>query len=339
MGENTAISGDDTEPASLEYEEDCYYAYVSKTDTPSFDEDVAEEDCVFVIVEEEFDEPTSLGLEETDPRRVEAEVFDKKSGRNKWVRGVRVKFEDLSKPYLAKITNHKNYSKFLQLVRGEEVVADVSPDSGINELAGLSPEEQERQKQEWADELAKVEEEIQTLRHVLASKMKASQELKRKLGFSVWREFQDDMSQGIRNVKESNVYQNVEGTISQIGKAVTEAPLYHNVEEKVSQVSKAVTEAPIYQKTESVIKTTAEKTTSLLGGLGTGFTSKIGALKNSDSFRSFEDKLGSAYENVKTKVTTSRSNSMVSFDEALREAEANRKSPATTPTINEERPS
>ncbi|XP_054268200.1 tumor protein D52-like isoform X4 [Macrosteles quadrilineatus] len=299
MGENTAISGDDTEPASLEYEEDCYYAYVSKTDTPSFDEDVAEEDCVFVIVEEEFDEPTSLGLEETDPRRVEAEVFDKKSGRNKWVRGVRVKFEDLSKPYLAKITNHKNYSKFLQLVRGEEVVADVSPDSGINELAGLSPEEQERQKQEWADELAKVEEEIQTLRHVLASKMKASQELKRKLGFSVWREFQDDMSQGIRNVKESNVY----------------------------------------QKTESVIKTTAEKTTSLLGGLGTGFTSKIGALKNSDSFRSFEDKLGSAYENVKTKVTTSRSNSMVSFDEALREAEANRKSPATTPTINEERPS
>ncbi|XP_054268961.1 tumor protein D52-like isoform X4 [Macrosteles quadrilineatus] len=299
MGENTATSGDDTEPASLEYEEDCYYAYVSKTDTPSFDEDVAEEDCVFVIVEEEFDEPTSLGLEETDPRRVEAEVFDKKSGRNKWVRGVRVKFEDLSKPYLAKITNHKNYSKFLQLVRGEEVVADVSPDSGINELAGLSPEEQERQKQEWADELAKVEEEIQTLRHVLASKMKASQELKRKLGFSVWREFQDDMSQGIRNVKESNVY----------------------------------------QKTESVIKTTAEKTTSLLGGLGTGFTSKIGALKNSDSFRSFEDKLGSAYENVKTKVTTSRSNSMVSFDEALREAEANRKSPATTPTINEERPS
>lgn len=42
---------------------------------------------------------------------------------------------------------------------------------------------------------------------------------------------------------------------------------------------------------------------------------------------------------LQTKVSTSRSNSMVSFDEALREAEANRKSPATTPTINEERPS
>ncbi|XP_046672172.1 tumor protein D54 isoform X2 [Homalodisca vitripennis] len=338
MGDRTNGADDGDGPASLEYEEDCYYAFVA---TPSFDAvaEGEEDECVFVVVEEEFDEPVSLGLDSGQDGLVEAEWFDRRAGRNKWIRGVKVRFEDLSKPYLARITGHKGYSRFLQLIRGEEPPTDVSPDSGINELAGLSPEEQERQKQEWTAELAKVEEEIQTLRHVLASKVKASQELKRKLGFSVWREFQDDMSQGIRNVKESNVYQNVEGTLSQIGRAVTEAPLYHNVEEKFEQVSKAVVETPIYQKTESVIKTTAEKTTSILGGLGSGLTSKIGALKNSESFRSFEDKIGSAYENVKTKVTTSRSNSMVNFEEALREAEANRKSPATTPTINEERPS
>lgn len=185
----------------------------------------------------------------------------------------------------------------------EKPHGDMSPDSGINELAGLSPEEQERQKKEWADELAKVEEEIQTLRHVLASKVKVSHELKRKLGFSVWREFQDDMSQGIKNVKESNVY----------------------------------------QKTESVIKATTEKTSSILGGLGSGISSKIGQLKNSESFRSFEERVGSAYENVKTKVSTSRSSSMQSFDDALRDVERDMdrklKSPVTTPTINEERPS
>lgn len=185
----------------------------------------------------------------------------------------------------------------------EQPHGDMSPDSGINELSGLSPEEQERQKQEWAQELTKVEEEIQTLRHVLASKVKVSQELKRKLGFSVWREFQDDMSQGIKNVKESNVY----------------------------------------QKTESVIKATTEKTSSILGGLGSGITTKIGQLKNSESFRSFEERVGSAYENVKTKVSTSRSSSMQSFDDALRDAEREmgRKvsSPVSTPTINEERPS
>uniref|UniRef100_A0A146LY70 Tumor protein D54 n=1 Tax=Lygus hesperus TaxID=30085 RepID=A0A146LY70_LYGHE len=163
----------------------------------------------------------------------------------------------------------------------EKPLSDMSPDSGINELAGLTPEEQERQKQEWASELAQVEEEINTLKLVLSSKMKQAQELKRKLGFSVWKEFQDDMQQGIRNVKESNIYQ--------------------SVEEKVGQISKAVVDAPLYQKTESVIKATTEKTTSILGGLGSGITSKIGQLKNSDSFKSFEGVVGSAYENVKVK--------------------------------------
>uniref|UniRef100_A0A0P4VHA6 Putative tumor protein d52 family n=1 Tax=Rhodnius neglectus TaxID=72488 RepID=A0A0P4VHA6_9HEMI len=202
----------------------------------------------------------------------------------------------------------------------EKPQSDMSPDSGINELAGLSPEEQERQRQEWAYELTKIEEEINTLRQVLASKVKVYQDLKRKLGVSVWREFQDDMTQGIRNVKESNVYQ--------------------SVEEKVGQISKAVIEAPIYQKTESVIKATTEKTTSILGGLGSGISTKLGQLKNSESFKSFEEKVGSAYENVKTKVVTSRSNSMHSFEDALRESDSRKVvSPVTTPTINEERPS
>lgn len=43
------------------------------------------------------------------------------------------------------------------------------------------------------------------------------------------------------------------------------------------------------------MKATAESTRSILGG----FTQKIGQLKNSESFRSLEEKVGSAYENVK----------------------------------------
>ncbi|XP_046989734.1 tumor protein D52 isoform X2 [Schistocerca americana] len=284
----------DDEPQSLEYEEDCYYAYISGSGTPSFDHNWPDDvdSSTFCIVDEH--DESSL---ETESCSVETE-FQKKP------HNVKVTFQDISKPYLARVSSPKNYRRFLQLVKAEEAPTDVSPDSGINELQGLSPEEQERQKQEWQQELVKVEEEIQTLRHVLASKIKHSQELKRKLGISVWKEFQDDMSQSIRNVKESNMY----------------------------------------QKTESVIKTTAEKTTTLLGGLGSSVTTKIGQLKNSDSFRSLEEKVGSAYENVKTKVVTSRSNSTQSFDEALREAEANRRpsngasTPATTPTIPEEKP-
>lgn len=48
-----------------------------------------------------------------------------------------------------------------------------------------------------------------------------------------------------------------------------------------------------------MIKPIAEKTTSLFGGISSGFTSKLGQLKNSESFRSLEEKVGSAYENVK----------------------------------------
>lgn len=58
---------------------------------------------------------------------------------------------------------------------------------------------------EWSQELARVEEEITTLRTVLTSKMRLAAELKRKLGITVWKEISDDMNQGIKNVKESNV--------------------------------------------------------------------------------------------------------------------------------------
>lgn len=92
------------------------------------------------------------------------------------------------------------------------------------------------------------------------------------------------------------------------------------------------------------MKTTAEKTTSLFGGLTSGISTKLSQMKKSDSYRSIEERVGSAYENVKvscevcslvglrklfhvasssnefqfdfqTKVSTSRSGSVHSFDE------------------------
>lgn len=102
-----------------------------------------------------------------------------------------------------------NSSLFLD---GSGKLSDSSPAGSVgsaseayNELAGLSLEEQEQQRAEWSQELARVEEEIQTLRTVLASKIHHSTELKRKLGITVWKEITDDVSSGIKNVKESNV--------------------------------------------------------------------------------------------------------------------------------------
>ncbi|XP_043516087.1 tumor protein D53 homolog isoform X2 [Frieseomelitta varia] len=293
----------------LEYEEDVYYSHV--TATPSFDDidelsDDAEEKIVIHCwrdsngdIDEIVVDDANLSVETQFPDAEEGAA-----GGSMKKKSVRVIFHDFSKPYLAKISSSQNYKKFLELVKGEDAslhsAGYVSPtsDNVVNELQGLSLEEQDRQKAEWSAELAKVEEEIQTLRHVLANKIRVSQELKRKLGISVWKEITDDMNQGLKNVKESQVF----------------------------------------QKTESVFKTTAEKTTSILGGFGSGLSMKLGQMRNSDSFRSLEERVGSAYENMKTKVVPSRSSSMQSFNEMLRETESLRSAPtATSPTIPEDK--
>ncbi|KAL0851050.1 hypothetical protein ABMA28_006940 [Loxostege sticticalis] len=186
----------------------------------------------------------------------------------------------------------------------------VTPD----ELVGLTPEQAEQLRAEWSRELARVEDEIATLRTVLQSKIRQSSELKRKLGITVWKEITEDVNQGLKNVKESQVYQ--------------------SIETRVAALTQAVTESPIYQKTESVIKSTAEKTTSILGGITAGVSSKLGQMRNSESFRSIEERVGSAYENGKV---ASRSNSTQSFDEALRDA-SRAASGATSPTIPENKP-
>ncbi|XP_041773426.1 uncharacterized protein LOC121594335 isoform X3 [Anopheles merus] len=224
------------------------------------------------------------------------------------IRDVRVTFIDFSKPYLARISSGDNYKSFLNIGSAPDnsgKLSDASPVGSIssaeiaNEFSGLSAEEQTAQREEWSQELARVEEEITTLRTVLQSKMRHASELKRKLGITVWKEITDDVSQGIKNVKESNV------------------------------ISRG------YQKTESAIKTTAGKTTSVIGGIAGKMTQKLTEMKQSDSFRSFEERVGSAYENVRSKVS-SRSSSVQSLSDIQNDE---RRSSVTTPTaIPEEKP-
>ncbi|CAH1721290.1 tumor protein D52 isoform X7 [Aphis gossypii] len=264
----------DVDLPSLEYDDE-ETAYMA-TETPSFDVDDATLGSTFVIVDEDTVSDPDDDVDGDDDDDVSPLVMRPATAadsRSSLPTAGKVKFLD-------KIRENKSYQKLARIVKkkGEEPPVIMSPDSGINELQGLSLEEQEKQKEEWQQELNKVEEEIKTLREVLGSKVKASQELRRKLGYTVWQEISEDVSQSLRNVKESNVY----------------------------------------QKTESVVKTTAEKATTIFGGFGSGLTTKLGQIKNSESFRSFEEKVGSALENVKTKVA-SRSNSMQNFDEILEE--------------------
>nr|KAG5688020.1 hypothetical protein BaRGS_026810 [Batillaria attramentaria] len=55
-----------------------------------------------------------------------------------------------------------------------------------------------------------------------------------------------------------------------------------------------------YQKTSAVVKTASEKTTTALSTVGAAVTRKIGDIKNSQTFKSMEERVETAYANVKT---------------------------------------
>ncbi|GIX92366.1 tumor protein D53 homolog [Caerostris darwini] len=143
----------------------------------------------------------------------------------------------------------------------EEAAFSLSPDSGVHDLSQMTPEARAKAEEEWNRELAKTEDEINTLRQVLSSKIKHMQELKRKLGITVWKEFKDDMEQGIRNIQETTAY----------------------------------------QKTSQTLKSASEKTTEALGTFGATVTKKFEEVKQSQAFKSLEEKVGTAYNNVKNK--------------------------------------
>ncbi|KAI7686385.1 Uncharacterized protein SSS_02747 [Sarcoptes scabiei] len=157
-----------------------------------------------------------------------------------------------------------------------------------NEISDFDfPEKQSEE--ELRKELAKTEEEIQTLRTVLTAKIKHSNELKRKLGITVWKEFRDEVENSFRNIQETSAY----------------------------------------QKTSDAVKMSQQ---SVIGTLGS-VARKLGEVKNTNAFKSFEEKVGYAVTNSKI---ASRSNSTTNFDDALKNSEKNgAHTPVSTPTIPE----
>ena len=125
----------------------------------------------------------------------------------------------------------------------------------------LSAEEQERQREEWKAELKKTEEEILTLKQVLTAKerhaagdvqerysaqspFKSLSGLKRRLGITAWREFSEDMTQGLKNLQESATYKRTAENI-QFAKEIAK--------EKTSGMMAGITASGYFQSMSSAI--------------------------------------------------------------------------------------
>ncbi|XP_061908456.1 tpd52 like 2b isoform X2 [Entelurus aequoreus] len=175
-----------------------------------------------------------------------------------------------------------------------DVPVDGAPGNPANPLPpGLTEEEAE----ELRIELGKVEEEIGTLRQVLSAKERHAAELKRKLGLSPLTELKQNFTKSWQDVQTSNAYLSASSTLEDISRSEA----YKKTQETLSQAG---------QKTTAAISNVSSVITRKLGDMralpfSNSFSNysirhsiSMPAMRNSATFKSFEDKVG----NLKYKV-------------------------------------
>ncbi|XP_007249371.3 tumor protein D52 isoform X4 [Astyanax mexicanus] len=141
---------------------------------------------------------------------------------------------------------------------GEDAVTTVGE---TTPSTALTEEEQE----ELRNELIKVEEEIQTLSQVLASKEKQVAEIKRKLGITPLNELRQNLNKSWQEVTTSTAYRRTSETLSQAG----------------------------------------QKATAAFTSVGSAISRKLEDVRNTPTFKSFEDRV----ESIKTKMSPTPSTS------------------------------
>ncbi|NXO06275.1 TPD54 protein, partial [Oriolus oriolus] len=181
------------------------------------------------------------------------------------------------------------------------LLADAMTDVPVDNAArGAAPEGLTlAEEEELRAELAKVEEEIGTLRQVLAAKERHCGELKRKLGLTPLDGLKQNLSKSWHDVQVSNAYV--------------------KTSEKLGEWNDKVTQSDFYKKTQETLSQAGQKTSAALSNVGSVISRKLGdmsgysirhsismpAMRNSATFKSFEDKVGT----IKSRVVGSRENS------------------------------
>ncbi|XP_058658173.1 tumor protein D53 isoform X3 [Ammospiza caudacuta] len=134
----------------------------------------------------------------------------------------------------------------------------------------------EEEKEELKTELTKLEDEISTLRQVLAAKEKHLVEIKQKLGISLMNELKQNFSKSWHDMQTTSAYKKTHETLSHAG----------------------------------------QKATAAISNVGTAISKKFGDMRNSPTFKSFEEKVETTVTSLKTKVGGT-SHTGGSFEEVL----------------------
>uniref|UniRef100_A0A8C5QTD1 TPD52 like 2 n=1 Tax=Leptobrachium leishanense TaxID=445787 RepID=A0A8C5QTD1_9ANUR len=127
----------------------------------------------------------------------------------------------------------------------------------------------EAEAEELRIELAKVEEEISTLRHVLSAKERHLAELKRKMGQTPLNQLKMNLSKSLQEVQMSNAY--VKTT------------------EKIGEWNEIVTQSDVYKKTSETLSQAGQKTTAALSNVGTAISRRLGDMSGFQSGRNVRE--------------------------------------------------
>ncbi|NXW72554.1 TPD53 protein, partial [Hirundo rustica] len=169
----------------------------------------------------------------------------------------------------------------------EDVVTDVDFTNMISE----------EEKEELKIELAKLEDEISTLRQVLAAKEKHLVEIKQKLGISLMNELKQNFSKSWHDMQTTSAYKKTHETLSHAGQKATAA---------ISNVGTAISKKFGDMRYQYL----------LLLCYSIRHSISMPAMRNSPTFKSFEEKVETTVTSLKTKVGGT-SHTGGSFEEVL----------------------
>ncbi|XP_020511476.2 tpd52 like 2b isoform X1 [Labrus bergylta] len=204
-------------------------------------------------------------------------------------------------------------------------LSDVPVEGAVgNSVNPLPPGLTEEEAEELSVELTKVEEEINTLRQVLSAKERHATELKRKLGLSPLNELKQNISKSWQDVQTSNAYVRTSEKVGEWNERVTRSDLYVSASATLDDI----TRSEAYKKTQETLSQAGQKTSAALSTVGTAISRRLGdmralpfsnsfssnysirhsismpAMRNSATFKSFEDRVG----NLKYKVVGPKGN-------------------------------
>ncbi|XP_023248669.1 tumor protein D54 isoform X2 [Seriola lalandi dorsalis] len=210
------------------------------------------------------------------------------------------------------------------VVDQSDSLSDVPVEGAVGNSANpLPPGLTEEEAEELRTELTKVEEEINTLRQVLSAKERHATDLKRKLGLSPLNELRQNLTKSWQDVQTSNAYVRTTEKLGEWNERVTSSDLYLSASATLDDI----THSEAYKKTQETLSQAGQKTSAALTTVGTAITRRLGdmralpfsnsfsnysirhsismpAMRNSATFKSFEDKMG----NLKYKVVGPRGN-------------------------------